>query len=59
MPQKKQQMGYFNIHQMYINVNDNNGLEEIPQYTDTIKNRINEIKNGKKIMCEIIREVDY
>ena len=55
----QEQMGYFNIHQMYINVNGDNGLEQIPQYTDTIKGRINEIKNGKKIMCEIIREVNY
>jgi hypothetical protein len=43
---------------MYINVNGDIGLEQIPQYTDTIKGRINEIKNGKKIMCEIIREVN-
>lgn len=43
----------FNNHKIYININGSIALPGRANMQQNIKNRINEIKNGPKVMCEI------
>ena len=50
-----QQMELFNNHKIYVNINGSYGLPRKNDITQSIKNRINEIKSNKIIMAKIIR----
>ena len=48
-------MELFNNHKIYVNINGSYGLPRKDDITQSIKNRINEIKSNKIIMAKIIR----
>lgn len=49
------QMDIFNNHQIYVNVNGSLMQPKRKSITSTVRNRVNEIKSGGKVMCTIVK----
>ena len=51
-----QQQEIFNLHSTYVRIKDMNRDEEIDRNRSVVKDRISEIKSGKKVMYRLIKK---
>ena len=51
-----QQQEIFNLHSTYVRIKDMNRDEEINRNRSVVKDRISEIKSGKKVMYRLIKK---